>query len=79
VSTEFNAHGVAKRLGAAQRRTILSLGENLGNAADHRCASRMFHNVRSGNILVLHGFLGGNSWCLTPKGLLVKSALEAME
>jgi hypothetical protein len=67
------------RLGQAQKRVILSLTEDWGEAACHKTAKRMFHGVGGQHRpLVLHKHCTDNCWALSDLGMALKQAI-AME
>lgn len=65
---------LARKLGRAQKRTILSLSEAWGKAADHRAAKRLWYRDPR---LVDHRHLTDNCWALTPLGIEMRDYLRA--
>jgi hypothetical protein len=76
---------IATVLGKAQRRVILSLGEDWGKASDHPCAKRMWSGIRGrGGLrlnryayLIEHKHCTDNCWRLNPTGMAVRAILAA--
>ena len=74
---EDEAVTLANALGVAQRRVILSLSPEWGEASDHRTAKRMVHGVRDAKGLIEHQKKMENSWRLTGIGQRVRAVLDA--
>lgn len=69
---------IAPRLGKAQRRVILSLSNEWGEASSHQTARRMFCGVTDCKYqVVAHKRQTDNCWRLTDIGQRVKAILEA--
>lgn len=69
---------IVPRLGKAQRRVLLSLTEDWGEAACHKTAKRMFWGVTDRDYtLVFHKHRTDNCWQLSDLGASVKAALAA--
>lgn len=74
---------IADALGQAQRRVILSLGEDWGKSCDHGCAKRMWYGVRGVGgrkvnrhcYLIEHKHLTDNCWRLNELGMAVRAEL----
>lgn len=64
---------IVPRLGPAQRRAILSLGEDWGPACDHQCAKRMWYGIRGGFYVIEHKHMTDNCWRLNDLGLAVRN------
>jgi hypothetical protein len=74
------AEYVAARLGNAQRRVILSLTGDWGEAACHQTARRMFYGVTDRRYTVVHHkHRTDNCWCLSALGEHVKELLLATQ
>ena len=76
---------LAERLGPAQERVILALGEDWGPSPDHQATKRMWYGVTGRGIkrqrgpvyLVEHKHLTDNCWRLNSNGIALKEALRA--
>jgi len=76
---------LAERLGPAQRRIILALGEDWGPSPDHQATKRMWYGVTGRGIkrqrgpvyVVEHKHRTDNCWRLNDNGLALQSALRA--
>lgn len=68
---------IARRIGAAQKRSILSLSEEWGPAADHRACVRLFYS--SDRPLVLHKHQTDNCWSLSELGLALRHHLQELD
>lgn len=66
---------IARKLGRAQKRVILSLSAEFGPAADHRAAKRLWYR-NDIPLLLDHRYRTDNCWQLRPIGLSVKAILE---
>jgi len=69
------AERVAKGLGAAQKRTILSLDEDWGPAYSHAAAKRLWYR-NDIPLLLDHRHRTNNCWSLRPLGLAVRAILQ---
>ena len=68
---------MARKLGAVEKRTILSLSEEWGPAASHAAAKRLWHR-HDIPLLLDHKYRADNCWALRPIGLAVRAELEKM-
>ena len=68
---------IARKLGAAQKLTILSLSEEWGPAASHAAAKRLWRRCDI-PLLLDHKYRTDNCWALRPIGLAVRAELEKM-
>lgn len=74
------AQFIAKKLGKAQRRVILSLTDDWGKAACHQTARRMFYGVTERHYTVIHHkHCTDNCWRLNDLGERIKAILVAQE
>lgn len=67
---------IARGLGRAQRRVILSLTEDWGKAACHTTAKRIWYGIRGWHYLIDHKHCTDNCWRLRPIGLAVRAYLQ---
>ncbi|WP_155262915.1 hypothetical protein [Sphingomonas segetis] len=76
---------LAAKLGAAQRRVILALGEDWGPSPDHQAAKRMWYGISGRGIkrtrglvyVIEHKHRTDNCWRLNERGLELQAALRA--
>lgn len=68
---------IARKLGAAQRRTVLSLSGEWGKAACHQAAKRLWWRTDI-PFLVQHKHCADNIWRLTNHGLAIRRHLEGV-
>jgi hypothetical protein len=76
---------LAERLGPAQRRVILALGEDWGKSPCHQTAKRMWYGVTGRGVKRLRGPLyiiehkhrTDNCWRLNDTGLALQAALRS--
>jgi hypothetical protein len=79
----FDPSRVAAALGPAQRKVLLSLTIEWGEASDHQCAKRMWYGVRGrGGLrlseevhLIEHKHRTDNCWRLNGLGVIVRDAI----
>lgn len=76
MSEPENVAEIAGKLGAAQKRTILSLDETWGPADSHQAAKRLWYRDDI-PLLLDHRHRTNNCWSLRPIGLLVRDHLRA--
>lgn len=72
----YDPAAIARKLGKAQQRTLLSLSLEWGPAADHRAAKRLWYREER---LVDHKHRTDNCWCLTQLGMAVRAEVSRLQ
>ena len=70
--------GIARKLGAAQKRVVLALSDEWGRSHNHQAAKRLWHR-NDIPMLLDHQHCTDDSWRLRPKGVAVRNHLKGSD